>query len=108
MHALPGLCTLNIFEYEISLSCGKFRNHHRELLFGHSNTFNRGRPVMEITLVKSLYSGGPDVIERSRFAIKVKQGSLDRKVYIKVVNTLGHRLGEPCGVPNSKQCKLFE
>ncbi len=34
VHALPGLCTLNIFEYEISLSCGKFRNHHREPLFG--------------------------------------------------------------------------
>ncbi len=45
MHALPGLCALNIFEYEISLSCGKFRNHHREPLFGHGNTFNRGRPV---------------------------------------------------------------
>ncbi len=43
--ALPGLCTLNIFEYEISLSCGKFRNHHREPLFGHGNTFDRGRPV---------------------------------------------------------------
>jgi hypothetical protein len=35
VHALPGLCTLNIFEYEISLSCGKFRNHHREPLLGH-------------------------------------------------------------------------
>jgi hypothetical protein len=45
VHALPGLCTLNIFEYEISLSCGKFRNHHREPLFGHGNTFDRGRPV---------------------------------------------------------------
>jgi hypothetical protein len=32
VHALPGLCTLNIFEYEISLSCGKFRNHNREPL----------------------------------------------------------------------------
>ncbi len=42
------LCMLyqyNIFEYEISLSCGKFRNHHREPLFGHGNTFDRGRPV---------------------------------------------------------------
>jgi len=46
VHALPGLCTLNIFEYEISLSCGKFRNHHREPLFGHGNTFDRGRPVV--------------------------------------------------------------
>ncbi len=45
MHVLPGLCTLNIFEYEISLICGKFRNHHREPLFGHGNTFDRGRPV---------------------------------------------------------------
>ncbi len=45
MHAVPGLCTLNIFEYEISLSCGKFRNHPREPLFGHDNTFDRGRPV---------------------------------------------------------------
>ncbi len=43
-----GLCTLNIFEYEISLSCGKFRNHHREPLFGHGNTFDRGRPVVYI------------------------------------------------------------
>jgi hypothetical protein len=48
VHALPGLCTLNIFEYEISLSCGKFRNHHREPLFGHGNTFDRGRPVGSI------------------------------------------------------------
>ncbi len=46
MHALSGMCALNIFEYEISLSCGKFRNHHREPLFGHGNTFNRGRPVV--------------------------------------------------------------
>jgi hypothetical protein len=38
VHALPGLCTLNIFEYEISLSSGKFRNHHREPLFGLGNT----------------------------------------------------------------------
>ncbi len=45
MHALPGMCTLNIFEYEISLSCGKFRNYHREPSFGHGNTFDRGRPV---------------------------------------------------------------
>ncbi len=44
--ALPGLCTLNIFEYEISLSCGKFRSHHREPLFGHGNTFDRGQPVV--------------------------------------------------------------
>ncbi len=46
VHALPGLCSLNIFEYEISLSCGKFRNHHREPLFGHGNTFDWGRPVV--------------------------------------------------------------
>jgi hypothetical protein len=39
VHALPGLFTLNIFDYEISLSCWKFRNHHREPLFGHGNTF---------------------------------------------------------------------
>ncbi len=45
VHALPGLCTLNIFEYEISLSCGKFRNHHQEPLFGHGNTIDRGWPV---------------------------------------------------------------
>jgi hypothetical protein len=45
MHALPGLCTLNIFEYEISLSCRKFKNHHQEPLFGHGNTFDRGRPM---------------------------------------------------------------
>jgi hypothetical protein len=45
VHALQGLCTLNIFEYEISLSCGKFRNHHRKPLFGLGNTFDRGRPV---------------------------------------------------------------
>jgi hypothetical protein len=32
VHALPGLCALNIFEYDISLSCGKFINHHREPL----------------------------------------------------------------------------
>ncbi len=30
---------------EIPLKCGKFRNHHREPLFGHGNTFDRGRPV---------------------------------------------------------------
>jgi hypothetical protein len=46
VHAIPGLCTLNIFEYEISLSCRKFRNHHQEPLFGHGNTFDRGRPVV--------------------------------------------------------------
>ncbi len=46
VHALPGLCTLNIFEYEISLSCGKFRKHHRMPLFGHGNTFGRGLPVV--------------------------------------------------------------
>jgi hypothetical protein len=51
VHALPGLCTLNIFEYEISLSCWKFRNHHREPLSGHSNTLDRGRPVA-ITVAK--------------------------------------------------------
>ncbi len=51
VHALPGLCTLNIFEYEISLSCGKFRNHHREPLFGHGNTFDRGRPVYIYTII---------------------------------------------------------
>ncbi len=45
VHALQGLCTLNIFDYDISLSCGKFRNHQREPLFGHGNTFDRGRPV---------------------------------------------------------------
>jgi hypothetical protein len=28
------------------LSCDKFRNHHREPLFGHGNTFDRGRPVV--------------------------------------------------------------
>jgi hypothetical protein len=41
VHALPGLCTFKIFEYEISLSCGKFKKHHREPLFGHGNTFDR-------------------------------------------------------------------
>jgi hypothetical protein len=38
---VPGLCTLNIFCYEISLSCGTFQNP----LLGHGNTFNRGLPV---------------------------------------------------------------
>ncbi len=47
MHAIPGMCTLNIFDCEISLSCGKFRKHHREPLFGHGNTFGRGLPVVE-------------------------------------------------------------
>ncbi len=51
VHALPGLCTLNIFEYEISKSCRKFRNHHREPLFGHGNTFDRGRPVVGIATI---------------------------------------------------------
>ncbi len=46
-HAIPGLCTLNIFVYEISLSCGKFRKQHREPLFGHGNTFDRGLPMDE-------------------------------------------------------------
>ncbi len=46
MYALPGLCTLNIFEYDISLSCGKFRKHYREPLFGQANTFGRGLPVL--------------------------------------------------------------
>jgi hypothetical protein len=36
----------NLFDYEISVSCGKFRNHHREPLFGHGNTFDRGLPVV--------------------------------------------------------------
>ena len=56
VHALPGLCTLNIFEYEISLSCGKFRNHHREPLFGHGNTVDRGRPVVGTFTITILYS----------------------------------------------------
>ncbi len=42
---VPSLCTLNIFSYEISLSCGTFRKHDREPLFGHGNTFDRGLPV---------------------------------------------------------------
>ncbi len=46
VHGLPELCTLNIFESEISLGCRKFRNHHRKPLFGHGNTFDRGRPVV--------------------------------------------------------------
>ncbi len=46
VHAIPGLCTLNIFDYEISLSCGKFRKHYREPLFGDGNTFGRGLPVL--------------------------------------------------------------
>jgi hypothetical protein len=46
VHALPGLCTLNILDSEISLiSCGKFRKHHREPLFGHGNTVARGLPT---------------------------------------------------------------
>jgi hypothetical protein len=35
VHAIPGFCTLNIFNYEI---CGKLRKHHCEPLFGHGNT----------------------------------------------------------------------
>ncbi len=38
------LWTLNIFSYEISLSCGTFIKHDREPLFGNGNTFDRGRP----------------------------------------------------------------
>ncbi len=49
VHAIPRVCTLNIFDYEISLSCGKCRKHHREPLFGHSNTFGRGLPVCTST-----------------------------------------------------------
>jgi hypothetical protein len=37
--------TYSIFDYEIFLSCGKFSKHHREPLFGHGNTFDRGQPV---------------------------------------------------------------
>ncbi len=37
VHAMPGLCTVNVLDYEISLSCEKFRKHHREPLFGHGN-----------------------------------------------------------------------
>ncbi len=40
-----GLCTLNIFSYEIFLSCEILRKHDREPLFGHGNTFGRGLPV---------------------------------------------------------------
>jgi hypothetical protein len=42
---LHGLCAFNIFSYEMSLSCWTFRKHDREPLFGHGNTFGRGRPV---------------------------------------------------------------
>ncbi len=56
VHALPGLGTLNIFEYEISLSCGKFRNYHREPLFGHGNTFDRGRPVGAAALFSPMHT----------------------------------------------------
>jgi hypothetical protein len=38
-------CTLNIFSYEISISCGTFRKHDREPLYGHGNTVDRGLPV---------------------------------------------------------------
>ncbi len=46
VHAITVLCTLNVFDYEISLSCEKVRKHHREPLFGHGNTFGRGLPVI--------------------------------------------------------------
>jgi hypothetical protein len=65
VHALPGLCALNIFEYEISLSCGKFRNHHREPLLGHGNTFDRGRPVV-YTYLKQYYAAYNTCLYNSR------------------------------------------
>ncbi len=46
---VSGLWTLNIFSYEISLSCGTFIKHDREPLFGNGNTFSRGRPVCVTT-----------------------------------------------------------
>ncbi len=46
---VSGLWTLNIFSYEIPLSCGTFIKHDREPLFGNGNTFNRGQPVSTCT-----------------------------------------------------------
>ncbi len=45
---VPGLWTLNIFAYEIYLRRVTFTKHDCEPLFGHGNTFYRGRPVRQI------------------------------------------------------------
>jgi hypothetical protein len=69
VHALPGLCTLNILEYEISVSCGKFRNHHREPLFGHGNTFDRGRPVVPKNIYLLSFDSSVTVLRSNRVVV---------------------------------------
>jgi hypothetical protein len=43
---VPSLWTLNILGYEIYLRRVIFTKHDCEPLFGHGNTFDRGRPVV--------------------------------------------------------------